>query len=73
MGHLSRIGLLATVAGIAFFITGLQAKVLAPVIGWIGVLGLIVVVLGALVIGIAVAYRRNRTALRAAVTTIAGS
>jgi hypothetical protein len=73
MNHTTRYGLLATVAGVAFFVTGIQKKVLSPVIGWIGVLGFIVVGLGAVSVGIAVAYRRNRTSLRAAMTTVAQS
>jgi hypothetical protein len=73
MNHATRYGLLATIAGVAFFVTGIQKKVLSPVIGWIGVLGFIVVGLGAVTVGIVIAYRRNRTSLQAAMTTIANS
>jgi len=73
MNHESRYGLLGTIAGVALFVTGIQKKVLSPVIGWIGVLGFIIVGLGAVTVGIVVAYRRNRTSLRAAMTTVAQS
>ncbi len=70
MDHTSRYGLIATLAGVALFVTGLQKKVVNPVIGWVGLLGLLIAafVIGA--VAITAKMRQNRAALVAAMAVV---
>jgi len=70
MDHTSRYGIIATLAGVALFVTGLQKKVVNPVIGWVGLLGLLTAAFVIAGVAIAAKMRQDRAALVAALAVV---
>lgn len=70
MDHTSRYGIIATLGGVALFVTGLQKKVVNPVIGWIGLLGLLIAAFVIGTVAIIAKMRQNRAALVAALAVV---
>ena len=74
-----RAGILGIVLGIAAYVTGLQKKVLSPILSWFGdqATGVQLAILGVValvVVGLlALRYRRNRTELRRAMAVVGDS
>ena len=71
-----RAGVVLTVIGLAAYLTGLQKKVLEPILDWFADLPTgaelaVLVAIGVIVVGVSVlASRRRREALRVAVATV---